>query len=85
MTVAEAAKVIGCSDRLVYQLCAARRLGHRRVGLGAGKVVIDPADVAEYLSRTRVEAGPQPKAPPRGKAIVVRDVLAEWKGRRKQA
>ena len=62
MTVKEAAERLGVSCQTIYQLCAARRLRHSRVGLGRGKITISEEAVAEYL-RGR-EVGPEPPKPP---------------------
>lgn len=65
MTVQEAARRIGVSERCAYQLCAARRIGHARVGVGKGRIVISEADVAAYLAANRVEPAGQGPTPAR--------------------
>ena len=44
-----AAKHLGLSVQSVYQLCAAGKLRHSRVGMGRGKIVIPEEAIAEYL------------------------------------
>lgn len=51
MTVAEAAKKIGISTSKIYQLAAARRISHYRVG---GKPIFSDDDVAAFLASCRV-------------------------------
>jgi excisionase family DNA binding protein len=51
MTVAETAKRIGISASKLYQLAAARRIGHYRVG---GKIVFSDDDVATFMQSCRV-------------------------------
>lgn len=64
MTVAEAALILEVKPGLVYDLCAAGLLAHRRVGLGRGLIRIDRADLDAYLASSRVERrGPSPVAP----------------------
>ncbi len=53
MTVAEAADKIGISASKLYQLVAARRIPHYRVG---GKILFSEADIAAYLESCRVGA-----------------------------
>lgn len=50
LTVKQAAACLGVSPALVYSLCAARRIRHRRVGLGRGKIQI-PEDALEEFGR----------------------------------
>jgi excisionase family DNA binding protein len=56
MTVIEAAKLLEVQPSTVYALCAARRLGHSRYGLGKGTIRIEPADLDAYMRSSRVEA-----------------------------
>jgi excisionase family DNA binding protein len=53
MSVTEAAEKIGVSASKVYQLVAARRIAHYRVG---GKILFSEADVDAYLASCRVGA-----------------------------
>jgi excisionase family DNA binding protein len=56
LTVREAATRLGLSAASVYALCAARKLRHRRVGVGRGKIVIPPDAIDEYLARSTVDS-----------------------------
>jgi excisionase family DNA binding protein len=56
MTVIEAAKLLEVQPSTVYALCAARRLGHSRYGLGKGTIRIEPADLDAYMRSARIEA-----------------------------
>lgn len=48
MTVQEAAEQLEISVATVYKLCAAGRLGHRRVGMRRGAIRIDAAHVEAF-------------------------------------
>lgn len=80
MTIREAAKELGCSDRLVYKLCQLGKLGHRRIGFGKGRIQIDRRHVEEYRARCEVEPfepePPEPKAPRRVRGLVIPDGFA---------
>ncbi len=56
LTVKEAAPRLGLSAASVYALCAARKLRHRRVGVGKGKIVIPPDAIDEYLAQATVDS-----------------------------
>jgi len=62
LSVREAARAMGVSPALVYQLCAEGMLPHYRLGGRGrrGKIVIDPAELDAYFRARRVE----PEAPP---------------------
>jgi excisionase family DNA binding protein len=55
LTVKEAAERLGCSAATIYELCAARRLPHTRVGLRRGVIRISEADLAAYLANRHIE------------------------------
>jgi excisionase family DNA binding protein len=57
ISVKAAAKKIGVSQALVYQLCAEGTLPHYRVGGKGkrGKIVIDPNELEAYFQARRVE------------------------------
>jgi excisionase family DNA binding protein len=62
MTVTEASKMIGISNSKLYQLVAARKITHYRVG---GKIIFHDEDVAAFLTSCRVGmAAPARTAPP---------------------
>jgi excisionase family DNA binding protein len=54
LTVREAAVRLGCSPALVYQLCAERRIGHVRLGVGRGTIRIPEDELEEYLKSCKV-------------------------------
>lgn len=56
LTVKEAAPLLGLSPASVYALCTAKKLRHRRVGAGEGKIVIPPDAIEEYLARSTVDS-----------------------------
>jgi excisionase family DNA binding protein len=56
VTVPQAAAVLEVTPALVYRLCAAGRLAHRRIGLGRGTIRITAEDLAAYLESVKVEA-----------------------------
>lgn len=58
LTPAEAARAAKVSVSLIYQLCAERRLPHYRVGGTGrrGKIVIDEAELIEFLRSCRVDS-----------------------------
>ena len=62
MTVSEASKRIGISGSKLYQLVAARRIAHYRVG---GKILFMEEDVVAYLASCRVGAVAPMAAAPR--------------------
>ncbi len=51
MTVVEASRKIGISASKLYQLAAARKIAHYRVG---GKIVFAEDDISEFLQSCRV-------------------------------
>jgi excisionase family DNA binding protein len=57
ISVKAAAKKIGVSQALVYQLCAEGTLPHYRVGGKGkrGKIVIDPNELESYFQARRIE------------------------------
>lgn len=82
LTLKEAAALLRLSPGSVYQLCATRKLRHRRVGPnGRGKILIPADAIEEYLAQATVgveeaaESAPplpsRPKAAPAFKHIRV--------------
>jgi excisionase family DNA binding protein len=71
ISVKAAAKKIGVSQALVYQLCAEGTLPHYRVGGKGkrGKIVIDPNELENYFQGRRVEPAPGTQ-PPLGHIIL---------------
>ena len=56
LTVRESAERLGCSEALVYLLCAERRLPHVRLGTGRGTRRIAEDDINEYVKNSRIDA-----------------------------
>ncbi len=63
LTVKQAAVRLGVSPALVYSLCAARRIRHRRVGLGRGKILI-PEDALEEFGQKCTIGAEEVSVPP---------------------
>jgi excisionase family DNA binding protein len=85
MTVAEAAKALEVTPGLVYKLCRGGRLGHRRIGHGRGVIRIAPEDLAEYLSRCRVEGADAPEGAPPARGGPRRPAVPDLIGMRRAA
>ena len=82
MTVPEAARLLEVTPALVYKLCGAGRLAHRRIGLGRGTIRITDDDLAAYLESVKVEATPASSSIDRPRALpmrrpVVPDIVGE--------
>lgn len=77
MTVADAARALEVSERMVYLLCREGRLAHHRIGTGRGVIRIAAADLDAYRARCRVEAtdGPAPPPPHLGTGSAVPDLI----------
>jgi excisionase family DNA binding protein len=89
MTVQEAARTLEVSPSLIYKLCAAGRLGHRRIGLGRGAIRVDHEHIAAYLRRCEVEAdgaiderGERTVKTPGGVKVRVPDFFGEMRAER---
>jgi excisionase family DNA binding protein len=54
LTVKEAAGRMRLSAASVYALCATKKLRHTRVGVGRGKIIIEPGAIVEYLAKGTV-------------------------------
>jgi excisionase family DNA binding protein len=67
MTAAEAAKHLGISRSMLYQLCGQRLIRHRRFGTKRGVLSFDQADLDEYKARTEV-----PPKDPKGAELPVK-------------
>jgi excisionase family DNA binding protein len=66
LSVKAAADRLGVSTALIYSLCAARRIRHRRVGLGRGKILIPEDALEEFGEKCTVrteEAASEPPPP----------------------
>lgn len=63
-SVKDAAARLGVDQSTVYRLCHARRIAHRRIGTGAGRIVFTEADLGAYLASCVVPVGdPEPASP----------------------
>ena len=56
LTVRGSAARFGCSEALMYLLCAERRLPHVRLGIGRGTIRIAEGDVNECVKNSRIDA-----------------------------
>lgn len=65
MTVRETAKYLGISEQTVYQLCAARKLVHYRMGVRGGVIVVteEAADAYRESCRVGPDVATKPKRP----------------------
>jgi excisionase family DNA binding protein len=54
ITVREVSHRLGVSAATIYSLCAVRRLGHIRLGVGRGTIRIREQDLDEYLAKAIV-------------------------------
>lgn len=54
ISVADAAKAIGVNDSTIRRLVRARKIGHARIGAGAGKIVFTRAHLDSYLAAAEV-------------------------------
>lgn len=59
-TVPEAAKIVGISPSLLYQLCQEQLIPHYRVGGRGrrGKILLSHADIEAFMQTCRVEEHP---------------------------
>ena len=54
--VQEVAKLLGVAASTVYDLARQRKIAHRRIGTGRGRLVFTEEDIEEYLNSCKVEA-----------------------------
>jgi excisionase family DNA binding protein len=64
LTVKQAAEALKLDVSTLYRLCRARKIRHRRIGNGAGRIVFTQSDLAAYLDSCVVEVGPEPEPTP---------------------
>jgi excisionase family DNA binding protein len=57
LSVKQAAERLGVSPKLVYALCAGRKIAHERYGLGRGTIRIPEDALEEYRRAARVGPG----------------------------
>lgn len=58
LTVKQAAERLQISDKTIYQLCAAGRVAHHRIGTGRGTIRISEHDLAAFVADCKVDSGP---------------------------
>jgi excisionase family DNA binding protein len=77
MTVKAAAKRLGVSDSLVYELCACGALPHVRIGRpgSRGCIRISEADIEAYLAAQKVAGTVTPRASPQRQPRVFKHVV----------
>jgi excisionase family DNA binding protein len=54
--VQEVARLLGIAASTVYDLARQRKISHRRIGTGRGRIVFTELDVQEFLDSCKVEA-----------------------------
>ncbi|HYV39193.1 MAG TPA: helix-turn-helix domain-containing protein, partial [Gemmataceae bacterium] len=52
---------LGVSISTVYDLASQRKIPHRRVGAGRGRLLFAEEDIEQYLAACKVEAGSLPR------------------------
>ena len=61
LSVRQAAEQLHLDQSTVYRLCGARKIQHRRMGTGKGRIVFTTADLDQYLESCVVPVGvPEP-------------------------
>lgn len=65
-TVADAAAYLGTTASTIYRLCAARKIDHVRIGIGAGRVQFVQANLDAYIKSATVSARPEEEELPTG-------------------
>jgi excisionase family DNA binding protein len=60
--VQEVAKLLGIAPSTVYDLARQRKIAHRRIGTGRGRIVFTDKDIEDFLNSCRVEALSMPAA-----------------------
>ena len=54
--VQEVAELLGVAPSTVYDLARQRKIPHRRIGTGRGRIVFTEEDVEQFLNSCKVEA-----------------------------
>ena len=54
--VQEVAKLLGVARSTVYDMARLRKIPHRRIGTGRGRIVFTEEDVQQFLDSSKVEA-----------------------------
>jgi excisionase family DNA binding protein len=60
--VQEVAKLLGVAASTVYDMARQRKIPHRRIGTGRGRIVFTEEDVQAFLDSSKVEALTLPAA-----------------------
>lgn len=60
LEVTDVARRLGVSVSTVYDMAKQRKIQHRRIGVGRGRVLFTEEDVQEYLEASKVERGALP-------------------------
>jgi excisionase family DNA binding protein len=60
LQVREVAELLGVAPSTVYDMARLRKISHRRIGTGRGRIVFTEQDVREFLDGCKVEAGSLP-------------------------
>ena len=58
LTVKDAAESLGLDESTVYRLCRSRKIPHRRIGAGGGRIVFTREDLSAYLESCVVPVAP---------------------------
>jgi excisionase family DNA binding protein len=74
MTTKQAATALGLSVRQIHALIAAGKLGHERLGLRHGKIVIHQSDLDAYRLTCRRPPVSAPHQPP-ARRLVIPDIV----------
>lgn len=69
LTADQVAELLAVHPRTVYELCAAGRLAHYRVGVGGGAIRITRDAVEAYLAASLVPASEGAPARPKGRRL----------------
>ena len=56
MTVHEAAEKLGISASTLYDMARQKKISHRRIGTGRGRVLFTDEDLEEFLRSSSVKA-----------------------------
>ena len=57
LSVKQAAQRLGIDESTVYRLCRSRKIPHRRLGSGGGRIAFTAEDLSAYLESCQVPMG----------------------------
>ena len=60
--VQEVAQLLGIAPSTIYDMVRQRKIAHRRVGTGRGRIVFTEEDIQDFLNSCKVEALSMPAA-----------------------